>query len=76
MWDYKLPTDQREACNYARFQTYSFSFQKANAILNRPCESDTPAMPSSPQRNALERAWSWGKSEPDIRSVDSTATAS
>lgn len=27
-----------------------------------PCESDMPAMPSSPHRKALERAMSWVKS--------------
>jgi hypothetical protein len=31
-------------------KTYSFSFQKAKAIFSRPWVSQTPAMPSSPQR--------------------------
>jgi hypothetical protein len=42
--------------------TYSFSFQKAKATFCRPCESQTPAMPSSPQRKARERAMSCVKS--------------
>jgi len=47
----------------AMMQAYSFSFQKAKAIFWKPCESDTPAMPSSPQRKARDRAMSCVKSE-------------
>lgn len=42
--------------------TYSFSFQKAKAMFWKPCESDTPAIPSSPQRKARDRAMSCVKS--------------
>jgi hypothetical protein len=42
--------------------TYSSPFQKAKATFCRPWESQTPAMPSSPQRKARERAMSWVKS--------------
>lgn len=43
-------------------QAHSFSFQKAKAMFSRPCVSDTPAMPSSPHRYVLDRAWSCEKS--------------
>jgi hypothetical protein len=39
-------------------ETHSFSFQKEKAMFMRPWVSETPAMPSSPQRKALERAMS------------------
>jgi len=42
--------------------SYSFSFQKEKAMCCRPCVSDTPAIPSSPQRYALDLEWSWEKS--------------
>jgi hypothetical protein len=38
--------------------THSFSFQKEKAMFMRPWVSETPAIPSSPQRKALERAMS------------------
>ena len=37
-------------CEESIGKTYSFSFQKEKAIFCSPCVSDTPAMPSSPQR--------------------------
>lgn len=47
---------------YCMLHAYSFSFQKAKAMFWKPCESDTPAMPSSPQRKARDRAMSCVKS--------------
>jgi len=41
--------------------TRSFSFQKEKAMFILPWVSDTPAMPSSPQRKALARAMSYVK---------------
>ena len=54
----------KSACvaKVALAHTYSFSFQKAKAMFWKPCESDTPAMPSSPQRKARDRAMSCVKS--------------
>jgi len=49
--------------------SYSFSFQKENAMCCRPWVSDTPAIPSSPQRYALDLECSWEKSI-----VDSVST--
>lgn len=42
--------------------SYSFSFQKLKAMFSQPWVSQTPAIPSSPHRKALDRACSWGKS--------------
>jgi len=49
--------------------SYSFSFQKEKAMCCRPWVSDTPAIPSSPQRYALDLECSWEKSI-----VDSVST--
>jgi hypothetical protein len=40
---------------YAETVTYSFSFQKANAMFSKPWVSETPAIPSSPHRYVLDR---------------------
>lgn len=42
--------------------THSSPFQNAKAIFCKPWVSETPAIPSSPHRKALDLAWSWGKS--------------
>ena len=47
--------------------TYSFSFQNEKAMFCRPWESQTPAMPSSPQRKARDRAM------PCVKSVELSA---
>jgi hypothetical protein len=52
----RFPEPAKRVC------TYSFSFQNAKATFCRPCESQTPAIPSSPQRKARERAMSCVKS--------------
>lgn len=44
---------------------YSSSFQKLKPMFSKPWVSQTPAIPSSPHRNARDRAWSWGKSAQD-----------
>ena len=48
--------------NRLLLKTHSFSFQNAKAMCMRPWVSETPEIPSSPQRKARLRAMSWVKS--------------
>ena len=54
-------SQQQLTCT-CKVKTDSFSFQKEKAMFSKPCVSETPAIPSSPQRYVRERACSWGKS--------------
>lgn len=45
-----------------RILTYSSPFQNVKAIFCKPWVSETPAIPSSPQRKVRDRAWSCEKS--------------
>jgi hypothetical protein len=42
-------------------EAQSLRNQRAIAKHSRCCSSELPASPSSPQRRARERAWSWVK---------------